>query len=341
VSLDLSLRGRSVLLDGVDSHTAATIHALLRDGATVTLRPARATIAGPVPASVRDLVGRGRVTLVTDVDEAAFDVVIRAQASPSTGTEAVKAYGGAPGGAPGTVTLVGGGPGDPGLLILAGLAALRDADVVVHDRLAPVAALKHVRRGAEIVDVGKIPRGAFTPQERINAVLVEHATAGRNVVRFKGGDSFVFGRGGEEAEACAAAGIPVTVVPGVSSGIAAPELAGIPLTHRALVQGFTVVSGHVPPGDPRGTLDWGAIARSNTTIVVLMGVATLGVIAETLVGEGLSPHTPAAVVADAGLPSMRTVRAELVDITQAMRREGVGAPAVVVIGAVAGLDVLA
>ncbi len=148
------------------------------------------------------------------------------------------------------MVLVGGGPGDPGLLTVAGLEAVRTADVLVVDRLAPLSVLQQARSGAEIIDVAKIPRGSFTPQERINELLVEHGRAGRRVVRLKGGDNFVFGRGGEEWQACAAAGIPVRVVPGVSSAIAGPALAGIPLTHRQLTQGFTVVSGHLPAGRP-------------------------------------------------------------------------------------------
>ena len=155
----------------------------------------------------------------------------------------------------GRVVLVGGGPGDPGLLTVAGLAALREADVIVTDRLAPLAALAEARPGTEVIDVSKIPRGATTSQDEINRLLVEHALAGRTVVRFKGGDNFVFGRGGEELEACAAAGVPVRVIPGVTSAIAGPALAGIPVTHKRLNQGFTVISGHVPPGDPRSTLD--------------------------------------------------------------------------------------
>ncbi len=153
--------------------------------------------------------------------------------------------------APGRVILVGGGPGDPDLLTIGGLKALRRADVVLYDHLAPLACLDEVRPGTVLVDVGKIPRGPQTPQEDINALLVEHARAGATVVRFKGGDAFVFGRGSEEWQACAAAGIPVEVIPGVSSAIAGPALAGIPLTHRGLSQSFTVVSGHVGPGPPR------------------------------------------------------------------------------------------
>lgn len=335
MSPELSFAGLSVLVERIVPHTVATVHALLRDGARVSVGAG----LDDLPTSVRDLVERGLVTLVPDADPARFDVVFRADVStaPAVGDPSPPADGQP---SVGTVTLLGGGLGDPGLLTVDGIEAIREADVIVHDRLAPLSALRHARDDVQVVDVGKIPRGDFTPQERINELLVEHALAGRNVLRFKGGDNFVFGRGGEEAEACTAEGIPVVVIPGISSSIAAPALAGIPVTHRSLVQGFTVVSGHVPPGDPRSTLDWGAIARSGTTVVVLMGVATLGAIAETLVAEGLSPQTPAAVIADAGLPSMRTARAPLVEIDATARREGLGAPAVVVIGDVAALDVL-
>ncbi|WP_394277610.1 uroporphyrinogen-III C-methyltransferase [Luteococcus sp.] len=237
---------------------------------------------------------------------------------------------------PGTVTLVGGGPGDPGLVTVAGLAALRQADVVLVDHLAPQDSLAEVSESCEVVWVGKLPRGEFVPQERINELLVEHARAGCRVVRFKGGDNFVFGRGGEEWQACAAAGVAVRVVPGVTSSVAAPALAGIPVTHRSLVQGFTVVSGHVPPGDERSSLDWQALARTRTTLVVLMGVKYLPEIIEALVSGGLDPRTPAAVVASAGTPGMRTIRGQLDGIV-ALAAD-VRPPAVTVIGEVAGLE---
>lgn len=327
--LDLDLTGRSVLLTGSPGPASlATVHELLREGATVTIETPEPSV------SVRDLAERGLVTVTARAEHTAYDVVIRArdEETPRASRPA--------GDAPGRVTLLGGGPGDPGLMPAAGLQALAEADVIVHDRLAPLSLLGLARADAEVIDVGKMPRGAFTPQEQINAILVEHAARGRNVLRLKGGDPFVFGRGAEEAIACREAGIPVTVIPGVSSSIAAPALAGIPVTHRDLVQGFTVVSGHVPPGDPRSTLDWSALAQSGTTLVVLMGVATLPAITDTLVAHGLPADTPAAVIADAGLPSMRTVRAAVVDIAQTARLEGLGAPAVAVIGAVAALDVL-
>ncbi|GGL65749.1 uroporphyrinogen-III C-methyltransferase [Microlunatus endophyticus] len=236
----------------------------------------------------------------------------------------------------GRVVLVGGGPGDPGLLTIAGMEAIRSADVIATDRLAPLAALANARVDAEIIDVGKIPRGPGVGQQTIEELLVDRARRGKTVVRFKGGDSFVFGRGGEEWQTCAAAGIPVTVIPGVTSASAAPAAAGIPLTHRQLSQGFTVVTGHVPPGDPRSKIDWPSLATSGLTLVIMMGMANLQSIAETLINHGLAAQTPAAVVADGTLATMRSVRAPLAEIAAQAAKAGLGAPATVVIGAVAG-----
>lgn len=242
----------------------------------------------------------------------------------------------------GRVLLVGGGPGDPGLLTIAGRDALAVADVVVTDRLAPLAAIVEHAPQAEVIHVGKIPRGDFTPQERINELLVEHALAGRTVVRLKGGDGYLFGRGGEEWQACAAAGVPVEVVPGVSSAFAVPALAGIPVTHRGLSQGVVVVSGHVAPEDPRSEVDWAALATSRLTIVVLMGVATLGSIARALVAAGMPADTPAACVADGASPQQRSVRAPLSGIAAAADEGAFAPPAITVIGdVVAALDPLA
>jgi uroporphyrin-III C-methyltransferase/precorrin-2 dehydrogenase/sirohydrochlorin ferrochelatase len=237
----------------------------------------------------------------------------------------------------GMVTLVGGGPGDPGLLTLKGSQALAEADVVVVDRLAPLAVLGGLREGVEVIDVSKIPHGRFTPQEEINDILVSRARQGRVVVRLKGGDSFVFGRGLEEVIACTEAGVTVEVIPGVSSAIAAPELAGIPLTHRGVSQGFTVVSGHAAPDDPRSTLDWEALARTGTTLVVLMGAETLASIVVALVAAGKDVSTPLACVMDGGLPSQKVVRSTLAMVVSAGAPTGLRSPAVIVIGAVAGL----
>src|SRR6478752_4758274 len=241
MSPELSFSGLSVLVARIAPHSVATVHALLRDEARVTV----AAALDDLPTSLRDLAERGLVTLAPQADPTAYDVVLRGDLStspaPTPGTAVTEGHPEV-----GTVTLLGGGLGDPGLLTVAGIEAVRQADVIVHDRLAPLSALRHARDDVHVVDVGKIPRGDFTPQERINDLLVEHALAGRNVLR--------------------------------------------------------------------------------------MGVATLGAVAETLVAEGLSPETPAAVVADAGLPSMRTVRAPLRDIDARARRDGLGDPAVVVIG---------
>ena len=203
---------------------------------------------------------------------------------------------------------------------MAGLAAIQSADVIICDRLAPLAVLSQAPAGVEVIDVAKIPRGEFTSQERINELLVEHGRAGRRVVRLKGGDNFIFGRGGEELLACAEAGVPVTVIPGVSSAIAAPALAGIPLTHRSLTQGVTIVSAHLPPDHPGSTLDWSALARANTTLVIMMGVATLPAVSAELISQGMDPATPAATIADAGLPSQRSVRATLATIADSHHR---------------------
>ncbi|MFZ0141756.1 MAG: uroporphyrinogen-III C-methyltransferase [Aeromicrobium sp.] len=237
----------------------------------------------------------------------------------------------------GTVTLVGGGPGDPGLVTVAGREAIATADVILTDRLVPQSALAWARPDAQIIDVSKSPGGRSTDQDEINRLLIEHAKEGRDVVRFKGGDSFVFGRGGEELIACAEAGIDAHVIPGVSSATAVPAIAGIPVTHRGLSQAVTVVSGHVPPGHPDSTVDWTALARTGSTIVVLMGVRTLAAIADALLDGGLDPATPAAVVADGTLPSQQVVRADLAGIAQAASVAGLSAPAVAVVGDVAGL----
>ncbi len=238
----------------------------------------------------------------------------------------------------GEVILIGGGPGDPDLLTVGGLAALRRADVILTDRLAPLASLAEARPDAEVIDVGKVPGGRTTRQETIDQLLVDRARAGQLVVRLKGGDGFIFGRGGEEWEACLAAGVPIKIIPGVSASTGVPGLAGVPLTHRDLVQGYTVVSGHVPPDHPGSTLDWAALARAGTTLVIMMGVATLPAITAELIKQGMPAELPAATIADGGLPSMRVVRGDLAGIAERAASAGIRPPAVTVIGAVAGLD---
>lgn len=231
----------------------------------------------------------------------------------------------------GRVVLVGGGPGDPDLLTLRGFRALQDADVVVHDRLAP-GVLDLLPSGVEAVDVGKTPGGPAATQEDINALLIERALQGQAVVRLKGGDPFVFGRGTEEVAACAAAGVPVDVVPGLSSVVAAPTLAGVPVTERGTAQLFTVASGHVPPGDPRSTVDWHALGASNGTVVLLMAVTHLRAIAASLLAGGREPSTPAAIVESASLPTQRVTVTTLVELSTLP--PAASPPAVVVIGEV-------
>ena len=233
-----------------------------------------------------------------------------------------------------TVYLVGAGPGDPGLLTVRGAEVLGRADVVLYDRLSIGSLLDLAPPQAERISVGKTPRGPSTPQEEINRLLVERGQAGLEVVRLKGGDPFVFARGGEEAAALAAAGVPYEVVPGITSAIAAPAYAGIPVTHRGLSTSFTVVTGHEDPWASVDT-DWEAVARVGGTIVVLMGVATRDAIATRLIAGGLAPDTPAAAITWGTRPEQRTVRTTL----GALGRAEVGQPAVIVIGAVAGLEV--
>jgi uroporphyrin-III C-methyltransferase/precorrin-2 dehydrogenase/sirohydrochlorin ferrochelatase len=237
----------------------------------------------------------------------------------------------------GSVVLVGGGPGDPGLITVRGRQAVAQADVVVADHLAPLTLLETLPTSVEVIDASKLPRGRSMAQEQINALLVERALAGKRVVRLKGGDPFVFGRGMEEVEACVAAGVPVEVVPGVTSAIAVPGLAGIPVTHRGLTHEFVVVSGHLAPEHPSSLVDWAAIARLRGTVVVLMGVDTAPAIAAALVAHGRAPETPVAVVSDGSTPTERTLRTTLADLPRVIAEEGVRPPAVWVVGAVVGL----
>lgn len=238
----------------------------------------------------------------------------------------------------GEVILVGGGPGDPDLLTVGGLRALQQADVILYDHLAPLASLAEAKAEARLIDVGKIPRGAQTAQEKINSLLIEHASSGARVVRLKGGDPFVLGRGSEEWIACAAAGIPVRVIPGVSSAIAGPELAGIPLTHRGLSQNFSVVSGHVGPEHPATTVNWEAVAKSSGTVVILMGVAHLAEICAGLISRGMAADTPAAIVAQAASPAQQVVRGRLADLPELAVSAGIEPPALTVIGQVVSLE---
>ncbi|GAA0425330.1 uroporphyrinogen-III C-methyltransferase [Streptomyces luteireticuli] len=233
---------------------------------------------------------------------------------------------------PGSVALVGGGPGDPDLITVRGRRLLAAADVVIADRLGPRDLLDELPPHVEVIDAAKIPYGRFMAQEAINAALIEHAKAGKAVVRLKGGDPFVFGRGKEEAEALAEHGIPVTVVPGISSSISVPGAAGIPVTHRGVAHEFTVLSGHVAPDDPRSLVDWAAVAKLRGTLVLLMSVEKIGAIAETLVRHGRDAETPVAVIQEGTTAAQRRVDATLATVGERIKEEGIRPPAVIVIG---------
>lgn len=231
-----------------------------------------------------------------------------------------------------TVALVGAGPGDPGLLTVRGAELLRRAQVVVHDRLSAAELLDLAPPDAERIDVGKSPDGPSVPQERINELLVEHGRAGRRVVRLKGGDPFVFARGAEEARALAAAGVPYEIVPGITSAIAVPAYAGIPVTMRYSSTSLTIVTGHEDPTKPTTQVDWEALARVGGTLVILMGVANLAEITRRLLAGGLDPATPAAAVRWGTRPHQQVTRATLATLhTHPLR-----APSTIVVGEVAG-----
>jgi uroporphyrin-III C-methyltransferase/precorrin-2 dehydrogenase/sirohydrochlorin ferrochelatase len=241
-----------------------------------------------------------------------------------------------PGALPG-VALVGGGPGDPDLITVRGRRLLASADVVVVDRLAPRELLDELPPQVEVVDAAKIPYGRAASQDVINSTLVEHALAGRFVVRLKGGDPYLFGRGFEEVLACAAAGVPVTVVPGITSAFAAPAAADVPVSHRGVAHEVVVVSGHVGPDDERSLVDWPALGRLRGTLVLLMAVERIAEFAEVLTQHGRASDSPVMIVQDGTMRTQRAVRSTLDKVAEDVRTHGVRPPAVIVIGPVAGL----
>src|SRR3954453_17073099 len=238
---------------------------------------------------------------------------------------------------PGTVFLVGAGPGDPGLMTRRALDLIAAADAILYDRLIPPGALDGARPDADLRYVGKHPGGHSHTQEQINALLVELGQKGLNVVRLKGGDPFVFGRGGEEAQALAEAGIPFEVVPAVTAGVAAPAYAGIPVTHRDDASAVALVTGHEDPTKPESALDWPALAAFPGTLVLYMGVRNLQRIASSLVAGGRPETEPVAVVERGTLAGQRTVRGTLADIAERVADAGLKAPAITVVGPVARL----
>jgi len=240
-----------------------------------------------------------------------------------------------PDGLRGAVALVGGGPGDPELITVRGRRLLAQADVVVADRLAPPELLAELAPHVEMIDASKIPYGRSMAQEAINDVLIDRAKAGKFVVRLKGGDPFVFARGYEEVLACADAGIAVSVVPGVTSAIAVPALAGVPVTHRGVTHEFVVVSGHVAPDHPESLVNWNALAALSGTIVLLMAVERIELFAKVLQEGGRAAETPVLVVQHGTTAAQRTLRTTLADAPEQIRAEGIRPPAIIVIGSVA------
>ena len=237
---------------------------------------------------------------------------------------------------PGVVYLVGAGPGDAGLMTVRSVELLQSADVILHDRLIPPGALSHAGEGSELVYVGKRPGDPAMPQAQIEELMVSRAREGRSVVRLKGGDPFVFGRGGEEAEALAAAGVDFEVVPGVTSGVAAPAYAGIPVTHREEAAAVAFVTGHEDPAKDETALDWDALARFPGTLVLYMGVGRAGEIARRLIAAGRDASEAAAAVEQGTMPGQRTVSSTLEGLGDAIEAAGLRPPAILLVGPVAG-----
>lgn len=234
------------------------------------------------------------------------------------------------------VALVGGGPGDAELITVRGQRLLSEADVVVADRLAPPELLAALGPQVEIIDAAKVPYGRAMKQEAINDVLVAKAKEGKFVVRLKGGDPYVYGRGFEELQACVAAGVPVTVVPGITSPISAPSSAGIPVTHRGVTHEVVIASGHVPPGHPDSLIDWSVLAQLRGTLVLMMAVERVDVFADALLAGGKPADTPVAMIENATLSTQRVLRTDLAHAGTTATEQGLRPPAIVVIGEVAG-----
>ncbi len=235
------------------------------------------------------------------------------------------------------VALVGAGPGDPDLITVRGRRLLARADVVVADRLAPRELLDELGSHVEVIDAAKVPYGRAMAQQHINTTMIDHARAGRFVVRLKGGDPYVFGRGFEEVLACTEADVPVTVVPGVTSAVAVPAADGIPVTHRGVAHEVVMVSGHVAPDDPSSLVDWAALGRLRGTLVLLMGLQRIGAFADVLIAHGRPARTPVAVVTDGTTRTQRTLRSTLDRVAADVAEAALGPPGIVVIGSVVSL----
>lgn len=238
---------------------------------------------------------------------------------------------------PGKVYIVGAGPGDPELITVKGLRLVREADVILYDRLIPQEVLREARPDAKLVFVGKAPGKHAYPQDEINKMLVEEACKGKIVVRLKGGDPYVFGRGEEECMYALEHGVPCEVVPGITSAIAGPAYAGIPVTHRGVASSFAIVTGREAPEKGRKMVDYGAIARAVDTLVIVMGIGNLENIVREMLDAGIDPNTPVAIVEKATTPEQRVVAGKLADIVEKAREAGVKPPAVIVVGEVVRL----
>ncbi|SCL69735.1 uroporphyrinogen-III C-methyltransferase [Micromonospora chersina] len=308
------------------------------DRAAATAWTPAVTRHGPVTVAV---LGGGDPRRAMSVRDAVRELLAARAGEPTAaapGRPSVPAPGGPDTGAApvGRVALVGAGPGDPELITVRGWRLLTEAEVVVADRLVPGLLLDELRPDVELVDASKIPYGPSRAQEEINRILVDRARAGKVVVRLKGGDPYVFGRGGEELLACAEAGVPVTVVPGVTSAISVPAAAGVPVTHRAVAHEFTVVSGHVAPDSPASLVRWESLAGLRGTLVILMGLKNLAAISATLVAHGKPSGTPAAVIQEGTTTAQRAIRSTLGTVAADVEAAGLRPPAIVVIGDVVG-----
>ena len=241
---------------------------------------------------------------------------------------------------PQPVVLIGGGPGAWDLITVRGMHALQNADVVLADHLGPTAELDKLCDvdGKEIVDVSKLPYKKSVSQDRINSLLIEYALAGKKVARLKGGDPFVFGRGFEEVQALAEAGIATEVIPGVTSAVSVPASAGVPVTQRGIVHAFTVVSGHLPPDHPKSLVNWHAMAQSGATLSIIMGVRNAGAIADALLAGGLEATTPVAIIENGTMEEERVVKTPLSSMAKKTTEAQIVPPAVFVVGEVAALS---
>lgn len=313
---------------GVQVHRAAWSDALLEGVGLVVVTGDEPAIEGAAEGAFPEV--------IRSAARGAGIPVARADASPGAGATDVADRGPAEE-LKGAVALVGGGPGEDDLLTIRGRELLMHADVIVADRLAPQRVLAEVPARTEIIDAAKIPYGRQMAQQAINEALIENAKAGKFVVRFKGGDNFLFGRGYEEALALAEHGIPTFVVPGVTSAFAGPALGGVTVTHRGLTHEVTVISGHVPPGHDKSLVNWSAVAAMRGTVVLLMAVKNGPAIADALLEGGRPAGTPVSIIESASLSTERRIDATLESLREVMAREKVVPPAIIVIGDVAGL----